>query len=336
MTVEATPNAASLAVPWVDSPFFPTMLESSGLSPELQAFVRHFSEQGFAIIDPEIPESTLTSALEELEGRWGGQSSGYYADDRRVQDAWNFSESVRSIATAQRVLQLLEVLYRRPAVPFQTLNFRVGSEQRTHSDAAFFNSLPNGFMAGVWVALEDVDDDNGPLRYYPGSQRLPLYNLHDLGVIGSAQAHELENLSRYEDFVEELIASQPFEEKRLHIRRGQALIWASNLYHGGSPILDPRRTRFSQVTHYYFAGCMYYTPLMSDPALGRLGVRQVFNVGSGRVVPQYYHGRRIENPGEWPPRLSGDAPIADPSSYPTRVPRSPAALLRKIASLRLR
>ena len=33
--------------------------------------------------------------------------------------------------------------------------------------------MPEGFMCGVWVALEDMDMDNGPLVYYPGSHQLP-------------------------------------------------------------------------------------------------------------------------------------------------------------------
>ena len=33
--------------------------------------------------------------------------------------------------------------------------------------------MPEGFMCGVWVALEDMDMENGPLVYYPGSHKLP-------------------------------------------------------------------------------------------------------------------------------------------------------------------
>ena len=48
------------------------------------------------------------------------------------------------------------------------------------------------------------------------------------------------------------------------IRRGQTLLWASNLLHGGSPQRDKSRTRYSQVTHFFFEGCRYWTPLHSD------------------------------------------------------------------------
>lgn len=329
-TTAYTADSSLLSVPWIDSPFFERLVAEASLDAETEGLVRNFARDGYVVIDPQISPHILDGAIHDLEGRFvEGTDRGYYADARRVQDAWNFSANVRSVATAPRILELLRQLYRRTPIPFQTLNFRIGSEQRTHSDAAFFDSIPNHFMAGVWVALEDVDADNGPLRYYPGSQTLRTFNLSDLGIVASAQSHNLENLSVYEDFVESLIGNSPYEEKRLHIRKGQALIWAANLYHGGSPINDPERTRLSQVTHYYFAGCMYFTPLASDPGLGRLAPRQVFNVANGRTVPQYYQGRRVENPGEWPPRLSTDPQITDPSAFPTRVPRSPLEVLRR-------
>ena len=50
------------------------------------------------------------------------------------------------------------------------------------------------------------------------------------------------------------------------MRRGDALIWAANLLHGGEPIADPESTRYSQVVHHFFEGCRYYTPVLSRGA----------------------------------------------------------------------
>ena len=46
--------------------------------------------------------------------------------------------------------------------------------QHFHTDSVHFSSCPERFMAGVWVALEDIDSDNGPLILYPGSHALPI------------------------------------------------------------------------------------------------------------------------------------------------------------------
>jgi hypothetical protein len=44
---------------------------------------------------------------------------------------------------------------------------------------------------------------------------------------------------------------------------------------GGEPILNPSKTRWSQVTHYFFDNCAYDTPLASHVMAGKLhsGIR---------------------------------------------------------------
>jgi ectoine hydroxylase-related dioxygenase (phytanoyl-CoA dioxygenase family) len=158
------------------------------------------------------------------------------------------------------VLALLEALYGRRPRPFTTLNFQVGTEQAPHSDTIHFNSDPPGFMCGVWVALEDVDDDNGPLVYYPGSHTLPEYTMQDAGLSPSAADYP-----RYETFIRGVIERSKIAPRYGTVSKGQAIVWASNLLHGGSPRRDRNRTRHSQVTHYFFEDVRTLTPMLSTP-----------------------------------------------------------------------
>jgi hypothetical protein len=292
------------AVPWVDSPFFPKLLAGAGLDPNLGDIVRRYARDGYVVIDPQIPDSVLEETTAQIADAFHVTREGYWADDRRIQDGWQAFPAVREIATAPRVLEVLRHLYQREPFPFQTLNFRLGSEQRTHSDTIHFNSVPNLFMCGVWVALEDIDERNGPLHYYPRSHKLPVYSLTDLGV---ASADSVETLYRhyplYEDFAEELMKASELERAVLRVKRGEALIWAANLFHGGTPILDQERTRLSQVTHYFFSDCFYYTPMMSDFAVGKAALRRVFNLRTGTEMVQSYRGQPIADVQEWPPRF---------------------------------
>jgi ectoine hydroxylase-related dioxygenase (phytanoyl-CoA dioxygenase family) len=289
------------AVPWVDSPFFPKLLTSAGLDPELTDIVRRFARDGYVIIDPQIADSLLEETTRQIADAFQVTRIPYWADDRRIQDGWQAFPAVREIATAPRVLEVLRHLYRREPIPFQTLNFRLGSEQRTHSDTIHFNSVPNLFMCGVWVALEDIDERNGPLHYYPQSHKLPVYTLTDLGV---AAADSVETLYRhyplYEDFAEELMKASELERTLLRVKRGEALIWAANLFHGGTPIVDKDRTRLSQVTHYFFSDCFYYTPMMSDFAMGKAALRKVLNLTTGEEMVQSYQGQQIVDVQQWP------------------------------------
>lgn len=297
-------EVSALNRPWVDSPYFSDLLGKAGLTPEQERLVRAFARDGYVVLDPKIPEETLERAARDM--REISPEGLQFSDATRLQDAWTKSEAIQKIAIAPAILDALQLLYQRKPYPFQTLSFRCGSQQKTHSDTIHFGSIPYGFMCGVWVALEDIDEANGPLHYYPQSQKLPVYDLLDIGVTAFTQAQAFEHYARYEEFVEGMMVREGLERMELHVKRGQALIWASNLFHGGTPIRDLARSRLSQVTHYHFHGCMYFAPLLSDPGLGLLHVRKLFDISNGAPIPQFYNGIRVRNPGEWPPKLDID------------------------------
>jgi hypothetical protein len=99
---------------------------------------------------------------------------------------------------------------------------------------------------------------------------------------------------KYEDAVATLMQSAGLERREVALKKGQAFVWAANLFHGGSPIRSPGRTRHSQVTHYYFENSMYFTPLMSAPALGQYYMRKVRHIGTEEIVRQFYNGLEID------------------------------------------
>ena len=81
--------------------------------------------------------------------------------------------------------------------------------------------------------------------------------------------------------------------ERFTAKKGQAIIWHARLLHGGDKQNDPMRTRWSQVTHYYFRDCSYYTPLYSDPFYGNIFFRQIVDIGTGEPVPNMISGREV-------------------------------------------
>lgn len=207
----------------------------------------------------------------------------------RIQDAWKTLPAARSLATIPRVLSLLQTMYGRRPIPFQTLHFHKGSQQKTHSDALHFHTIPARFMCGVWIALEDVDDTNGPLHVYPGSHRLPVWELHDFGL-----SSENDSYAFYEDAMHRWIVEQQLQKKVLHVKKGQAVIWAANVLHGGEPITNFERTRWSQVTHYVFENCLAYSPRRSDPSRGKIFPRQITDVGTGEIFPPMLDGKPVK------------------------------------------
>jgi len=249
------------------------MPTSAATGTELDELRRRFETDGYAVFDPGIAEETIDAAITRIElefheeGRFEaaarrakravlGRSRALSGRNNvRIQDAWTICAEVREIATAPRVLALLAELYGRTPLPFQTINFRLGSQQAPHSDAWHFSSDPAGFMCGVWVAFEDIDEDRGPLLYYPGSQRLEQLTGADV----ERRTGSADNDS-YERFIGELIEREGLEARLGTLKKGQALVWSANLLHGGAPQRDPSLTRWTQVTHYFFEGCRWWKP----------------------------------------------------------------------------
>ena len=211
----------------------------------------------------------------------------------RLHNAWKKSAATRQLANDQAVLETLSALYGRKAFPFQTLNFETGSEQRVHCDSMHFSSFPPRFMCAVWIALEDVDSENGPLVYYPGSHREPEYQLDDSRVDNTLSAPNLDDYEAYPEFLKTQLEHRGYKPVELHLRKGDAMIWSSNLAHGGVVIADPARTRRSQITHYYFDNCVYYTPRLSQPYIGRFWLRRVIDVATGSVVPHRFRDQQF-------------------------------------------
>jgi len=174
-------------VPIVESPFFDVLSENFAEDAEALRIGRDLHRNGYAIFDFPDPDfaaraDAIPRAMDQYYNwvEWCRNGGGM-----RVHDAWKFDANAKALAVNARVLELLSRLYGRRAWPFQTLNFPVGTEQHYHSDSVHFSSYPERFMCGVWVALEDVHEDAGPLLYYPGSHKWPVYTNEQLGICGA-------------------------------------------------------------------------------------------------------------------------------------------------------
>jgi hypothetical protein len=230
-----------------------------------------FDRDGVLVFDPKIPTKTIDRAIADVElglpRRWLPFLRREPPwDVGRATDAWAMSDNVKAIAVASAVLDLLGTLYGRQARPFQTLNFKFGTQQRPHADAVHFNTDPPGLMCGVWVAMEDIDDDCGPLVYYPGSHKLPYASPSHVGIKiepGQEAVSQEAYQAHYEPYIEQLLEREGIQPRYATLSKGQAVVWAANLLHGGSPVRVPGRTRRSQVTHYFFEGSRLWTPLLS-------------------------------------------------------------------------
>lgn len=280
-------------VPLIESPFFGDFFDPEHTDPALYDAAVRLNRDGYAVID--FPDADILSVADRIKDGlhshydWEAWAAGH--SNMRLQDAWKFNEDVRRLAVNARMMEMLSALYGRQAWPFQTLNFPVGTQQHYHTDSVHFSSMPERFMCGVWVPMEDVDLDQGPIIYYPGSHKWPIYTNEHIGHRHSDRFMTTQAV--YEEMWQRMVEASGIEPVRLTMKKGQALIWSANLLHGGDLHLNREKTRWSQVTHYFFDDCAYYTPMNSDIAAGVIDFRRPFNVVTGEEAENYSLGQKV-------------------------------------------
>ena len=288
-------------IPLVESPVFSAEIDRMALGEADRALAIALNRDGYAVFD--FPDADLDQRIARIRADLAPPLGIDDADPEsdklsgagRIQDAWLTHPDVQAIAANPAVIALISRLYGRQAFPFQTLNFAAGTQQQLHTDAVHFSSIPQRFMCGVWLAMEDIAADAGPLCYVPGSHKWPVLDNALIGRRGAGQAL-VSAQDPYHDAWDALVAGHARPAETFIARKGQALIWSANLLHGGSAQNDPRLTRWSQVTHYYFDDCVYYTPALSDEYLGRLALRRLVSIADGSPKPNLYLGEEILPP----------------------------------------
>jgi phytanoyl-CoA hydroxylase len=172
------------------------------------------------------------------------------AADRRhrvkISDLYLVSPTIRKILLAPKLVGLLRPLLGEEPVLCNSLNLEKSSEQDNHVDGIYMTPLTAGKLVAIWIALEDIHLDAGPLRVWPGSHQVPPYTFSD----GSRHSIDAEMRQWGAAMQVEL------DRRRLHpvavpASAGDLIVWHSDLLHGAEPIRDANATRRSMVGHYF-------------------------------------------------------------------------------------
>ena len=267
-------DSSALDIPWIESPFFNSLLENSNYTEAEKELLIKYNKDGYIVLNLELDEEFVDTLMQgifnELD-KLGTQDDRYhYSDSPRVFEAWKTIPNVLSLARHPKLLSTLELLYGRKPIPFQTINFLKGSNQPLHQDSIHFYTQPERWMVGTWTALQDMTEDCGPLNIIPGSHKWPHYNFQNLNLPVVGFGEQFDNYAEYENFLVQLLEAMGNSKKNWLGKKGECLIWGSNLLHGGAPITNPDSTRYAQATHFYFEGCNhYYSPMFSDIVKGK-------------------------------------------------------------------
>lgn len=227
-----------------------------------------YDKNGFIILRNYLSNETVDSINREIDSLLRSKriKFGY---GNKLMFAIKHSGLLRSIGANEIFIEFISSLLHGNAALFQSINFIKGSEQHTHSDSIHMTTFPLGGLLGVWIALEDIDHDNGPLHYYPGSHKLPYYLNADYENEGSYFMLGRKDYTEYEKMLEQKINELGIEKKVFKAKKGDVLIWHANLLHGGEPHLNKTKTRKSMVLHYFDTNCVCYHEITQRPALIR-------------------------------------------------------------------
>ncbi|MCU0431009.1 MAG: phytanoyl-CoA dioxygenase family protein [Cytophagaceae bacterium] len=238
----------------------------SNATEERKESMRAFDDTGFLILRGYLSEERVSRINQEIQQLMQKEKVSFRYKNK-IMFAFHQSELIRSVGEDPNLKELIRALFGGDPVLFQSINFIMGSEQESHSDSIHMTTFPLGGLMGVWIALEDIDEDNGPLHYYPGSHKLPYYMNADYGNEGNFFLVGGKSYEAYEAMIQDKIKEHGIQKQLFTARKGDVLIWHANLFHGGQPHVNKNKTRKSMVFHYFRKDSVCYHEITQRPAL---------------------------------------------------------------------
>jgi ectoine hydroxylase-related dioxygenase (phytanoyl-CoA dioxygenase family) len=266
-----SPSAES---PWLDTigneEKLKNNLEFTRFSPELQGKLLNWSQNGHLVLPGYVSPQVCDQISKELDSAIQNKQVDLDYTNSRVMNFFQQSESVKSLIHSQELMQVLTFILGKKVIPFQTINFTKGSQQNTHSDSIHMTTEPKGYLLAIWVALEDITPDSGPLHYYPGSQKLPYIMSEDFENDNSFFSIGENYYEYYEKKIASLVQEKGLKKEIFLAKKGDLFIWHANLLHGGEKRLSESSTRRSLVAHYFCEGdVINYHEITQRPAIIR-------------------------------------------------------------------
>lgn len=239
------------------------------LTEENKDSVNSFDDKGYLILRNYLSPETADQINTEID-KLMAEGTIKFRYGGKLMFVIHHSEIIKNIGDNKELLEFLSVLIDGQAKLFQSINFINGSQQKTHSDSIHMTTYPLGGLLGVWIALEDVDENNGALHYIPESHKLPYFLNSDYDNEGDRIRIGKKSYKAYEEFLEEKVKELGLKKEVFRAKKGDLLIWHANILHGGEPHLDKSRTRKSLVYHYFDENSVCYHEVTQRPALFEL------------------------------------------------------------------
>jgi phytanoyl-CoA hydroxylase len=248
-------------VPWFMSVDAAEQIRKREATVEVKTKATQLVDQGYCVIEDAIETHVcdrLVERFRRIEGAHPDKFGDYKDQFGHYPRIVNFHLAMPELLTLfsenVRTLAVTDFLFDAETVLYTSLFYERGSSQDIHRDTPYFATRPEYRYLGVWTALEDVDETNGPLCVVPGGHLLPELDREELVARHYPSSEDVPSDSPqlWQDYQRSVFArctNLGLTVKTVPVRKGSTIIWHPQLPHGGAPIVDISRTRFSLVMH---------------------------------------------------------------------------------------
>lgn len=231
------------------------------LPPHIQPHIYNLIRDGFTVIKGSIDKEKCASVIDNFKsfaninsdkfGKFLDQD-GHYPRIANLHAA--FPELIDLFDMNKTAYDVQEAMFEATPSLYTSLFYERGSAQPIHRDTPYFSTKPEMYYLGVWVALEDANEQNGALDVMRGGHNIPepdraaiaLRHFDSLDVIPSSSARLWND---FQSEVQRLCAEAGIKKEQLTVEAGDTVIWHPQLPHGGGQIQDFTKSRFSFVMH---------------------------------------------------------------------------------------
>jgi phytanoyl-CoA hydroxylase len=232
-----------------------------------------FIENGFVVIENAVSSNDIDSYMKEFDEALdagnlfplmasvperGPQDKGIvpaykaprYKPLTKYLDTYWLLDKARPLVFNKAVVQFLNLVFEDAPLAFQGLHFETGSTQAIHQDTAYVVAEKPLALVASWLALEDIKPGSGELNYYVGSHKLPDWKYSGVYKHFNHQRDKREEHLNHLRFLHEESQRKGYPLQSFLPKKGDLLLWAADLAHGGAEIKNAKSTRRSLVTHF--------------------------------------------------------------------------------------
>ena len=281
-----------------------TQVAAMDIDPLVKGHALEVIAKGYTVVRGAIPAETCRETIAAFR-RFERANEAIFAANRdanghyqRIQNLHSVLPELELLFTRNPVwLAVQDLLFGAPTALYTSLFYEVGSQQPLHRDSPVFATRPEYLYFGSTVYLEPAGDDNGCLEVMQGGHLIPEIDrealaLRRYGALDKIPDMDGETWIEYQNAVVEAGRARRLTVKKLHVQAGDSLIWHPQLPHGGTPIRDAARTRFSLVMHTTPVGVpvyhqdVFFAPSRPFPDKAGWSYREV----EGRQIADFRHG----------------------------------------------